>query len=85
VVDAVGGRGTILIDGGVRRGVDVVKALALGAHAVLLGRPILWGLAADGERGVAGILAILRRELDLAMALCGCPTTASIGRDLVMA
>jgi 4-hydroxymandelate oxidase len=73
----------LYVDGGVRRGTDVVKALAAGARAVLLGRPILWGLAADGSAGVAGALGIVRRELDLAMALCGCPDLASITRDLL--
>ncbi len=83
IADAVGDRLEVLMDGGVRRGTDVVKALALGARAVLLGRPILWGLALDGEAGVAQVLATLREELDRAMALCGCPTVAAIGRDLV--
>jgi 4-hydroxymandelate oxidase len=83
VVDAVAGRGEVLVDGGVRRGTDVVKALALGARAVLVGRPILWGLAVGGRAGAATALAILRRELDLAMALCGCPTIADVARDLV--
>jgi 4-hydroxymandelate oxidase len=84
VVDAVAGRGEVLLDGGVRRGADVIKALALGARAVLVGRPILWGLAAGGREGVGAALALLRRELDLAMALCGCPDVASITRDLVI-
>jgi 4-hydroxymandelate oxidase len=83
IADAIGGDGEILLDGGVRRGTDVIKALALGAKAVLVGRPVLWGLAAGGRDGVATALAILRRELDLAMALCGCPNVASITRDLV--
>ncbi|MGE5183895.1 MAG: alpha-hydroxy acid oxidase [Acidobacteriota bacterium] len=83
VTDAVAGGGEVLLDGGVRRGTDVVKALALGARAVLVGRPVLWGLAAAGRAGVAAALAVLRRELDLAMALCGCPDVASITRDLV--
>jgi len=83
IADAVAGRGEILLDGGIRRGADVIKALALGARAVLVGRPVLWGLAADGREGVAAALGILRRELDLAMALCGCPDVASITRDLV--
>ncbi|HEY5937363.1 MAG TPA: alpha-hydroxy acid oxidase [Kofleriaceae bacterium] len=83
ISDALGGRGEILLDGGVRRGADVVKALALGAKAVLVGRPVLWGLAAGGHEGVAGVLAMLRRELDLAFALCGCPDVASVTRDLV--
>ncbi|HEY4564665.1 MAG TPA: alpha-hydroxy acid oxidase [Thermoanaerobaculia bacterium] len=73
----------LLMDGGVRRGTDVLKALALGARAVLVGRPILWGLAADGEAGAAWVLRHLRYELDLAMALAGAPTVADITRDLV--
>ncbi len=81
---AVGGRAEILVDGGVRRGTDVLKALALGARAVLLGRPILWALAADGERGVGCALEIIRREVDLAMALSGCPTLEAITRDLIL-
>jgi 4-hydroxymandelate oxidase len=83
VVDAVAGRGEVYVDGGIRRGADVIKALALGARAVLVGRPVLWGLAAGGREGVATALGILRRELDLAMALCGCPDVASITRDLI--
>jgi 4-hydroxymandelate oxidase len=83
VVDAVAGRAAVLVDGGVRRGTDVVKALALGANAVLVGRPILWGLAVGGEAGVSRVLEILRSELDLAMGLCGCPSVSSIPRDLI--
>ncbi|MEO8705423.1 MAG: alpha-hydroxy acid oxidase [Kofleriaceae bacterium] len=83
IADAVAGRGEILIDGGIRRGADVVKALACGARAVLVGRPVLWGLAAAGRAGVTAALAVLRRELDLAFALCGCPDVASVTRDLV--
>lgn len=83
VVDAVAGRGEVLLDGGVRRGADVIKAIALGARGVLVGRPVLWGLAAGGREGVVAALTLLRRELDLAMALCGCPDVASMTRDLV--
>ncbi|HLU68664.1 MAG TPA: alpha-hydroxy acid oxidase, partial [Kofleriaceae bacterium] len=83
IAEAVGGRVPLLVDGGIRRGTDVLKALALGARAVLVGRPILWGLAAGGEDGARGALELLRRELDLAMALAGCPTVAEVGRDLV--
>jgi len=83
VVDAVAGRIEVLLDGGVRRGTDVLKALALGARAVLVGRPILWGLAAGGEAGALAVLEILRAELDLAMALAGCPTVGHATRDLV--
>jgi 4-hydroxymandelate oxidase len=83
ITDAVAGRAEILLDGGIRRGTDVVKALALGARCVLVGRPVLWGLAAAGREGVVAALATLRRELDLAFALCGCPDVASVTRDLV--
>ncbi len=86
VVDALAAHGhriEVLMDGGVRRGTDVLKALALGARAVLAGRPVLWGLAADGEAGAALALRLLRDELDLAMALAGAPTVAAITRDLV--
>ena len=71
------------MDGGIRRGTDVVKALASGARAVLVGRPVLWGLAADGEAGAAYALRLLRDELDLAMTLVGAPTVGEITRDLV--
>lgn len=83
IVAAVDGRAEVYLDGGVRRGSDVIVALALGARAVLVGRPILWGLATGGRAGVAHALGLLRRELDLAMALCGCPNVAAITRDLV--
>jgi 4-hydroxymandelate oxidase len=79
VVDRVGPACEVYVDGGVRRGTDVLKALALGARAVLVGRPVLWGLAAAGEPGVRDVLRIMRDELDLAMGLAGCPTVASIG------
>jgi 4-hydroxymandelate oxidase len=81
--DAVDGRVPILMDGGVRRGLDVFKALALGATAVQVGRPVLWGLAAGGQAGVETALGLLRREFDLAMALAGCPSLKAIIRDLV--
>jgi 4-hydroxymandelate oxidase len=82
VVDAARGL-EVLVDGGIRRGTDVLKALSLGARAVLVGRPVLWGLAVGGEDGVARVLAMLRDELDEAMALAGCPTVADATRDLV--
>ncbi len=83
VVAAVNGRVEVILDGGIRRGTDVLKALALGARAVQVGRPILWGLAARGEEGVAHVLEILRAELELAMTLAGRPTLASIDASLV--
>jgi isopentenyl diphosphate isomerase/L-lactate dehydrogenase-like FMN-dependent dehydrogenase len=78
VVEAIGDRGEVLVDGGIRRGTDVVIALALGASAVLVGRPALWGLAVDGEAGATHALELLRAELELALALCGCPTPADV-------
>ena len=83
VSEAVDGRAAVLMDGGIRRGTDVLKALALGARAVLIGRAYLWGLAADGEQGVSSVLSLLRDELQLAMALAGRPTIASIDRTAV--
>jgi len=85
VTGAVGSSCEVLIDGGVRRGTDVVKALALGARAVLIGRPILWGLSVDGENGARQVLEMLSAELNIAMALCGCSSVSQIGRDLAMA
>jgi 4-hydroxymandelate oxidase len=84
IVDAVAGRVEVLLDGGVRRGTDVLKALALGARAVLVGRPVLWGLTLDGEAGVVAVLEHLRSEIDLAMALAGCPSINDIDESLVL-
>jgi 4-hydroxymandelate oxidase len=83
IADAVHGKTEVLLDGGIRRGTDVLKALALGAKAVLLGRPVLWALAVDGQRGVTRALEILHREIDLAMALTGSPTISTVTRDLL--
>jgi L-lactate dehydrogenase (cytochrome)/(S)-mandelate dehydrogenase len=83
VVEALGGRIPVLLDGGVRRGADVVKALALGAVACLIGRPQLWGLAVAGEAGVAHVLDIYRREIDRVMGLCGLARLADAGPDLL--
>jgi 4-hydroxymandelate oxidase len=84
IADVVARRVPILLDGGVRRGTDVVKALALGASAVMIGRPYLWGLAAAGEAGVCRVLDLLQAETESAMALCGCPTVQAIKRPLVV-
>jgi 4-hydroxymandelate oxidase len=84
VVDAVAGRAEVYVDGGIRRGTDVIKALSLGARAVLLGRPVLWGLAVDGESGVSAVLELLRGEIDLAMALSGARNVSELTRDLVV-
>ncbi len=83
VVEAVDGRAEVILDGGVRRGVDILRAIALGAKAVLLGRPALWGLAVGGEAGVAHVIQLLRDELDIAMALSGCSSLRDIDRSLV--
>ena len=80
IADAVGGALPLLVDGGLRRGTDVFKALALGATAVLIGRPALWGLANAGAAGVAHVLRLLRDELEACMALSGCATLADISR-----
>jgi len=85
VVERVGGRIPVLVDGGVRRGVDVLRALALGASAVLVGRPQLWALAVAGEAGVARMLSIYRGELDKAMGLCGVRRIADIDRRILSA
>jgi isopentenyl diphosphate isomerase/L-lactate dehydrogenase-like FMN-dependent dehydrogenase len=75
----------VYVDGGVRRGTDILKALALGAKAVLIGRPVLWGLAVDGEQGVKNVLEILKKEFRLAMMLCGCQTVDDIRKnDLIV-
>ncbi|GIH25641.1 alpha-hydroxy-acid oxidizing enzyme [Acrocarpospora phusangensis] len=84
LADAVGGEIPLLLDGGIRRGTDVVKALALGASAAAIGRPVLWGLAADGEQGVSRVLGLLRTELLNALTLCGCDSAESVPRDLVV-
>ena len=81
VAEAVQGDAALLVDGGIRRGTDVFKALALGAHAVLVGRPCLYGLAHAGAQGVAHVLRLLRDELEACMALCGCATPAAITAD----
>ena len=83
VAEAVAQRIPILLDGGIRRGVDVVKALALGADACLIGRPQLWGLAVGGEAGVAHVLNIFRSEIDRVMGLCGVSRVEDIGSDLL--
>jgi 4-hydroxymandelate oxidase len=83
VVDTVQGRATVLVDGGIRRGTDVAIALALGADAVLVGRPALWGLAIGGEAGARRVLELLRDEMELALALCGCGSPGELDRTHV--
>jgi 4-hydroxymandelate oxidase len=84
VVEAVDGAAEVVLDGGVRRGTDVLKALALGARAVLIGRPALYGLATAGEEGVARVLEMLRHELEVDMILCGLQDVGAISRELVV-
>jgi 4-hydroxymandelate oxidase len=83
VVETAGDLCEIYVDGGIRRGSDVLKAVALGARAVLVGRPVLWGLCVGGEQGATNILSILRRELDETMLLCGCTTLGNIDGSLL--
>ena len=83
IVDEVGGELPVLVDGGMRRGTDVAKALMLGATAVLVGRPYVWGLAAYGADGVKLAVDMLRTELEMAMGLLGAPTLADLTSDLV--
>jgi 4-hydroxymandelate oxidase len=83
IADALGGALPLLVDGGIRRGTDVLKALALGASAVLVGRPYVYGLANAGARGVAHVVRLLRDELEIAMALCGCQTLDLLPPDLI--
>lgn len=85
VADVVEGRIPILIDGGFRRGTDILKGLALGANAVLLGRPVLWALAAYGAEGVQKLLEVLQHETALAMGLAGHRNLAAVGPHLVKA
>lgn len=83
IVEAVGARVPVLVDGGIRRGTDVMKALALGARAVLVARPVAWGLAAYGADGVQGVVELLQTELGRVMGCCGTPTLADITRRVV--
>jgi len=83
IVEAAGDRTAVLLDGGVRRGTDVLKAIALGARAVLIGRPYIWGLVVDGAAGVQRVVDILRDELETAMGLCGATSLDKISRQLL--
>ena len=85
IVAALEGSGLeVIVDGGIRRGTDVVKALALGARMVWVGRAVLWGLAVNGEAGARTVLELLRQELDTALALVGCPRAADLGLDILV-
>jgi isopentenyl diphosphate isomerase/L-lactate dehydrogenase-like FMN-dependent dehydrogenase len=84
VASAIGDRAEILLDSGVRRGTDVLKALALGARAVMIGRPYVYGIAAAGERGAAGVLEIFRSEMERSLTLMGCPSVTALDRSWIM-
>ncbi|GJQ08280.1 hypothetical protein GpartN1_g71.t1 [Galdieria partita] len=84
VVNGVQGKIPVLVDSGVRRGTDIIKALALGAQAVCVGRPILWGLAVAGEEGVRRVIELYRNEFELDLGLLGCPSLADIRRDMIV-
>ncbi|HWW88899.1 MAG TPA: alpha-hydroxy-acid oxidizing protein [Vicinamibacterales bacterium] len=83
IVDAVAGQVPVFVDGGFRRGTDILKALAFGARAVLIGRPVMWGLAAYGADGVQGVIEMLQTELARYMAMCGRSRLAMLGRDVL--
>jgi 4-hydroxymandelate oxidase len=83
VAERVAGRVPILVDGGIRRGTDIVKALALGAQAILIGRPYLYGLAVGGAAGVSRAVRILRKELEVAMAMMGRPSLGELDRSAI--
>jgi isopentenyl diphosphate isomerase/L-lactate dehydrogenase-like FMN-dependent dehydrogenase len=83
VIDAVGGKIPVLMDGGIRRGTDAIKAIAIGARAVLIGRPYIWGLAAFGQVGVQRVIELLRAEFALSLALAGKPNVASLDRSMI--
>jgi L-lactate dehydrogenase (cytochrome)/(S)-mandelate dehydrogenase len=84
VAEAIDGRASVLLDGGIRRGSHIIKALALGADCCLIGRPQFWGLAVGGEAGVAHVFDIFRRELDLAMGLSGLSAIDEIDGDMLL-
>ncbi|MBD2629137.1 alpha-hydroxy acid oxidase [Trichormus variabilis] len=84
IIAAVDGRAEVLLDGGIRRGIDILKALAIGAKAVLIGRPVLWGLAVSGQAGVSHLISLLKDELTTAMALSGCANLQDIDSTLVI-
>jgi L-lactate dehydrogenase (cytochrome) len=85
VVDAVAGRCEVLFDGGITSGQDVLKALALGARACMIGKAYLYGLAANGQSGVESALALIRKELEISMALCGVSSVRQVGKGVLVA
>src|SRR4029077_16988359 len=83
IADAVGSEIEVLFDSGVRTGADIMRALALGAKACIIGRSYIYGLGAGGEAGVSHVIELLRKELDVTMALCGVKSVSEIGRDVI--
>ena len=83
IVEAVDGKIEVHIDGGIRRGTDIFKAIALGAKAVAVGRPIIWGLAVDGQAGAKRVLDLLRKDFELTMKLCGCNSIQDITEAMI--
>jgi 4-hydroxymandelate oxidase len=83
IVDAVAGKVPVVVDGSFRRGTDILKAIAFGAQAVLVGRPVMWGLAAYGAQGVQGVIEMLQTELARYMAMCGRSNVKMLGRDML--
>ena len=83
IAQVVENQAEILVDGGIRRGTDIIKAVALGAKAVGIGRPVLWGLTVNGSEGVSEVLEILRKEVELGLGLCGVPNLSELGPDLI--
>lgn len=81
---AVGDKVCVMMDGGVTQGTDIFKAMALGARMVFMGRPALWGLAVDGQKGVEKVIQVIRHEFDNCMAIAGCPSVKEITRDMVV-
>ena len=82
-MDEVGGEIDVVVDGGIRRSTDVLKAIALGARAVMVGRPLLWGLAVGGEEGARRVLELLLEDLDRSLALAGAPKLSELGPDFL--
>lgn len=84
IMKAIGDKIPVLLDGGIRQGTDIFKALALGAKMVLLGRPVVYGLAVNGQKGLEDLLSILKNEFDIAMCLTGCRTVQNITKEMVL-
>jgi (S)-2-hydroxy-acid oxidase len=84
IIEVIDDKIPVLLDGGIRQGTDILKALALGAKMVLLGRPIIYGLAVNGQKGLEDLLNILKKEFDIAMCLTGCKSVKDISREMIV-